>query len=70
MCVPCSCFLRGLYRADSTVIIFLVIMIALQKSSLDRTINVVIVAHIGQSHLVRATNWCPLLTVVPKSRIV
>ena len=30
------------------------------------TVNAVIVAWTGQSHQVRATDWCHLLTIVPK----
>ena len=69
-CVPCSCFLRGLYRVDGTVIVFLVMKIARRKSSLDRTVNTVTVAWTGQSHKVRVIDWCHLLTVMTKSRIM
>ena len=69
-CVPCLCFLRGLYRVDGSVIVFLVMKIVRRKSSLDRIVNTVTIAWTGQSHKVRVIDWCHLLTVMKKSRIM
>ena len=74
--IPFSCFSRGFYRANGTIIIMLdcEFMPLLwwwlplgRKSSLSKRVNAIISVQIRQSYQTRATDWCHLLVVEQES---